>query len=278
MMQMRAYILERAQRSLVHFLHIFPALMRQVPACPVCGGSSEFEHKNRLFQLNRCTACGHVYTGSVPSALLSSWLYSGLFYWKVDKEHQGIHRIELTDEWDGFIKPRIEILEKAGLPPMAGKMADVYEIGCSEGILLAELTRRGHVARGCELNGHIARKGSSALGVDIALGSFESVPVPYQAFDYVISFHTLEHIADISGVLEKICRILRDDGCLVVEVPGGEEEYENLDHLHFFSRKSLALLFSEYFREYVIIDNVYTNSAGVSILSYYGIGKQPIPR
>jgi hypothetical protein len=37
------------------------------------------------------------------------------------------------------------------------------------------------------------------------------------------------------NVLAKVARILRSDGSVLIEVPCGEEEYENTDHLHFFS-------------------------------------------
>ena len=101
-------------------------------------------------------------------------------------------------------------------------------------MLLANLQRNGHQVSGCEINAQIAKKGSEALAVDISAGAFEDQPLDRDRFDYVISFHTLEHIPDPLSVLAKIAEVLRADVTVVLEVPAGEEEYSNLDHLHFF--------------------------------------------
>ena len=89
----------------------------------------------------------------------------------------------------------------------------------------------------------------------------------------MISFHTLEHMRFPENVLAKVARILRSDGSVLIEVPCGEEEYENTDHLHFFSETSLRLLLDKFFSTTEIIDNAYTNSAGVKIGSIYGVGR-----
>ena len=60
---------------------------------------------------------------------------------------------------------------------------------------------------------------------------------------------------------------------MLVEVPCGEEEYDNTDHLHFFCDKSLRLLLDRFFISTEIVNNFYTNSAGVRIGSIYGFGR-----
>jgi hypothetical protein len=88
-----------------------------------------------------------------------------------------------------------------------------------------------------------------------------------------MSFHTLEHLRNPSSVLAKVANILHPDGAVLLEVPCGEEEYDNTDHLHFFSDTSLRTLLDKSFRTTEILDNSYTNSAGVRIGSIYGLGK-----
>ena len=103
--------------------------------------------------------------------------------------------------------------------------------------------------------------------------SIRDIEFPSKTFDLVMSFHTLEHLRHPLGVIGKVARILRSNGAILLEVPCGEEEYENTDHLHFFSETSLRTLLETFFRTTEILDNSYTNSAGMRIGSIYGFGR-----
>jgi 2-polyprenyl-3-methyl-5-hydroxy-6-metoxy-1,4-benzoquinol methylase len=123
------------------------------------------------------------------------------------------------------------------------------------------------------MNRAVADEGVKGLGVDIRTEQFEDLILPEESHDLVISFHTLEHMRFPARVLAKIAHILRPDGAVLIEVPCGEEEYENTDHLHFFSAQSLRHLLNQYFVTTEILDNVYSNSAGVKVGSIYGVGR-----
>ena len=66
-------------------------------------------------------------------------------------------------------------------------------------------------------------------------------------------------------VLAKGAQILRPGGAVLIEAPCGKEEYENTDQMNFFSEASLRLLLSQFLSNIEIIDNAFTNSAGVKI-------------
>jgi SAM-dependent methyltransferase len=140
-------------------------------------------------------------------------------------------------------------------------------------MLLHALGKKGIAAIGCEMNRAVAREGMGQLGVNILTDPFENLELPQSHFDLVMSFHTLEHLRFPAEIFAKAANILRSDGAILIEVPCGEEEYDNTDHLHFFSDKSLRLLLNQFFYTTEIIDNAYTNSAGVRIGSIYGFGR-----
>lgn len=260
-------------RSYWHGLHRVPFLVRRVLRCPICGGEADFEARNTLFALRRCRDCCHVFTATVPGRLLLSQVYRGMHYWTLDKEHQGIRTIGHGPEWEGFIKPRMKAVAHVGLTCDADPGKDVYEIGCSEGMLVAHLQECGHRVKGCDLNRDIVAQGVAALGIDIVASWFEELPLGSSTYDVVLAFHTLEHLVDPVSVMSKVVDILRPDGSMLVEVPGGEEEYGNLDHLHFFTEGSLRRLLEHEFEGVEILENAYVNSAGVRIVSYYGVGR-----
>ena len=68
---------------------------------------------------------------------------------------------------------------------------------------------------------------------------------------------------------------MRPDGALLIEVPCSDNEYDNTDHLHFFSQASLRLLLGLFFVESEIVPNTYTTSAGIRCGSIYGVPDIP---
>ena len=93
----------------------------------------------------------------------SHLMYKDLDYWVRDKQHQGITKIEYGPQWKVFIDARMGIARRANV--LNGTHKKVFEIGCSEGILLRELQDQGHEALGCEMNKPTAEAGMKALGV-----------------------------------------------------------------------------------------------------------------
>jgi hypothetical protein len=92
-----------------------------------------------------------------------------------------------------------------------------------------------------------------------------------------LSFHTVEHLPNLREVFQKVTKILKPDGAVLVEVPTGPEEYTNVDHIHFFSEGSLKKLLDLFFEETQIILNRYSNLHGAVIGSLYGVGRRPRP-
>ena len=245
-----------------------------VKSCPICGGHGRFEYQNKLTPLLRCSQCDHVYASQLPDDEVLSSLYGDVSYWEKDRMHQGITTMQESAEWEVYLKARLGILQRLELLPCSQTAEKaVFEIGCAEGMLLHALQKRGMRVGGCEMNRAVAAQGMKTLGVDIRTEPFETLALPRHDCDLVISFHTLEHMRFPVNVLAKIAQMLRSDGSLLIEVPCGEEEYENTDHLHFFSKTSLRLLIDKFFSSTEIIDNAYTNSAGVRIGSIYGVGR-----
>lgn len=259
----------------IRFLYMLPFFTRKVRRCPVCGASGrELEFVNRYTPLDRCTTCGHVYSRKVPKKRILLLMYEGLHYWEKDKHHQGITKIEYGPHWKEFLDVRMGVVEKTGVVS-ANRQLKIFEIGCSEGILLRELENRGHTASGCEMNAATAEAGMRGLGVRIHVDLFENLKLEDHYYDTVLSFHTIEHVADLDRVFEKISQMLKNDGSVLIEVPCRSEEYTNTDHLQFFCEESLKIFLGRFFNEAKIIPNAYTTVHRQETGSLYGIGRRP---
>jgi SAM-dependent methyltransferase/tetratricopeptide (TPR) repeat protein len=243
-------------------------------SCPICNTTGTFEYRNKLTPLLRCPRCDHVFASRLPTDNALNALYGDFSYWEKDRYHQGITAIEQSEQWNVYLTARIGILHKLQLLEDPQRpLRRVFEIGCAEGMLLHELSKRGLEVTGCEMNRAVAEKGMKKLGVDIHTMPFECVDLPAKSFDLVMSFHTLEHMKFPAEVIRKVADILCPDGAILLEVPYGKVEYENTDHLHFFSETSLRLLLSRFFVATEILPNSYTNSTGVQIGSFYAMGR-----
>lgn len=259
----------------VWVLYKLPFFTRKATECPICGGPAIHQFTNRYTPLDRCMECGHVYSRKLPKKRILQQTYKDFDYWVTDRKHQGINSIEYGPQWEGFLRSRIGIAERSGL--LKGREGlKLFEIGCSEGMLLKELENLGHEAEGCELNVPSAEAGRAALSVKIHTEMFEDLPLEEEQFDGVLSFHTIEHVPDPCLVLDKIARILKPGGSVLIEVPCGPEEYVNTDHLQFFCEKSLRLYLEDCFREVKIFKNTYENANGTLIGSLYGVGQGPL--
>ena len=82
----------------------------------------------------------------------------------------------------------------------------------------------------------------------VALG--ESLPFAPSSFDLVLCHHVLEHVANLSGTLREISRVLKSEGRLYVSVPNGyglcdgiyRYVFEGGDHVNRFQRAQLIAL------------------------------------
>jgi SAM-dependent methyltransferase len=126
------------------------------------------------------------------------------------------------------------------------------DIGCGDGAFLQSLKSRGWDVYGTETSAAacaIAR----TKGISVHEGELASADFPDRFFDVITLWHVLEHIPDPVAELDRIRRMLRDDGSLVIEVPNSDSptlqfcggQWYGLDvprHLQHFSPSTLQHL------------------------------------
>ncbi len=123
-------------------------------------------------------------------------------------------------------------------------MGRVLEIGCAEGALGGEIKARFPVVYdGLELSQ------DSELARDTLNQVFHvyASQVHSQPYDLIVSFHVLEHIADLRAELQSWSKLLAPKGKLFIEVPNQAghpllEGDRNPEHLHQFTPASLTVL------------------------------------
>jgi len=109
--------------------------------------------------------------------------------------------LKMTSLWGGAVKDK-----------------RVYDIGCGAGGVLYPFHEAGCEVYGCDLGSNYLKYGRKK-GLRLLHGG-SPVLKKYGRADLIILSHVFEHINDPFKFLEELKSILKDDGCVYIEVPG----------------------------------------------------------
>jgi SAM-dependent methyltransferase len=133
------------------------------------------------------------------------------------------------------------------------------DLGCGAGEFAAEMSRGGAQVKGAEVAASaIERARARHPEIDFRLVPIEG-PLPFEdcSFDLVWASEVIEHVADTARWLSEVRRVLAPGGRLLLTTPshgrlrvalGGIERFSEPlgDHLHLYTRTSLARLLGEF--------------------------------
>jgi SAM-dependent methyltransferase len=88
------------------------------------------------------------------------------------------------------------------------------ELGCWDGMVLAALAQRGHVAYGADVSREGFDRRARAAGVHLVITDASTLAVKPASIDLVYSFASFEHFADPHGVVDEAWRVLKPGGYL----------------------------------------------------------------
>lgn len=132
----------------------------------------------------------------------------------------------------------------------------VIDVACGSGYGSRVLAETAERVLGVDISGaavQYARETYSAPNVTFQIGSVEEIPAPAEAFDFLVSFETIEHV-DAGGQSRFVAearRVLRDDGVLIVSTPdkrlsgdlwGDSEEFREFHVSELYRTEFLSLL------------------------------------
>ncbi len=107
----------------------------------------------------------------------------------------------------------------------------VLEAGCSSGILLSLLKKKGFDVTGIEPNKEAFKSAQKKLGKFIFNGTLPKFVRYYnKKFDCIIYNHVLEHVEDVNKELSLVKKMIKPNGILIVGVP-------NTDNIIFTIRR-----------------------------------------
>ncbi|MEE9455832.1 MAG: class I SAM-dependent methyltransferase, partial [bacterium] len=131
----------------------------------------------------------------------------------------------------------------------------LLEVGCGTGQFLRRLGELGFDAYGVEVSPACA---AYARDLRVVVAPFEDMPEvwPRAWFDYVVTFHFLEHVAEPVAVVRKVATLLKGDGVWFNYMPNVRARGRQVqtpgwihfnpthpaEHVNFFDEKTVRVL------------------------------------
>lgn len=111
-----------------------------------------------------------------------------------------------------YQQPRIELAVAVLDLAKLASTETIADIGCGNGMYLAELTRRGHpgLLIGADLSpGMLAAARSRTTGAALVIGDAAALPLPDAVADVTLAPHMLYHVPDRPAAVREFRRITR---------------------------------------------------------------------
>lgn len=207
--------------------------------CNLCGkDESSFvtktEQDGQEFKLVKCNSCGLIY---LNPRLTQEEIRSVYSENKLDNFQYYLNTKELDEE---TFTERLNLIRKYIAP---GKVLDM---GSSIGVFLHAAKKQGWEISGMELNKKEADYSVETFGVSL-LSSYETKI----KFDLINMSDVIEHFTSPKEELQKISRVLRQDGLLLISTP----DFDNFltrkiaikphEHLYYFDKRTLTKLLED---------------------------------
>jgi SAM-dependent methyltransferase len=133
---------------------------------------------------------------------------------------------------------------------VSGKV--VLDIACGEGYGTAAMEKAGAVkVIGVDIAAEACEHASRKYGIETRIGNAEAIPLDASSVDCVISFETIEHVANPGQFLNECKRVLKPRGTLIISTPNREAYHKltpnNPYHCSELAHEDFAVMCSERF-------------------------------
>ena len=187
-------------------------------------------------------------------------------------------------ETDVFNETSIEHLHRYAIAMELVKNKKVLDIACGEGYGSNLLARNATHVTGVDINNGVVKQAIKKYpkrNLEFLTGTVENIPAADKQFEVVVSFETLEHIADHNKMIAEIKRVLQPGGLLIISTPDKKNYSDKTGRTNPFHVKELyeeesKTLLHQYFKnvqvfsQQITLSSVITSESSVGLKTYKG--------
>jgi SAM-dependent methyltransferase len=187
--------------------------------CNLCGSDRTRPFLTRadrfngeVFQFVSCAQCGLIYINPRPTQTELARYYPANYEAYRSSEYPDL----AVEKWDvrRALDIQLNFVEK--FIPRQGHLLDV---GCATGNFMRAARKRGWEVRGIELIEPAAHIAQERYGLNVEIGSLETVGWFDACFNVITLWDVLEHLPDPKNALNRCHNLLAPDGVLIFSIP-----------------------------------------------------------
>lgn len=228
------------------------------PDCPICNTDNhlsplwqdvttwEYSGKFTVFE---CKKCGLAFQSPRAPFKHAISYYPSKGYWGRD-----VRRLKKTRGWKKERVNSYNFLYKGILKRKSA--GAILDIGSGLGLFLSKFKELGWEVLGTDISKDVAKYSQKVFNVKVLTGDIVKLKLPTKHFDVITMNNVLEHIYTPRKTLQKIHKLLKNNGILVIAVPNLEGlgrclfgrnwfQIQPGRHLYYFSPKTITRLLKE---------------------------------
>jgi len=217
-------------------------------SCPLCNGPSHRVFAKWPYWIRDCEACGHRFARIGQEENHVEHVYSDDYF---SGGETGYH--DYLGEGELLVR---QGRRYAGILQRFLKPGSILDVGSAAGFMLKGYEDAGWKARGVEPNRRMAEYARSRLGLHVTTGTLEELSHG-EVYDVISMIQVLAHFLDPRAALGMALKITKPGGYWLIESWNRNSwttrmlgrywhEYNPPSVLHWFSRRSLRRLLSEF--------------------------------
>lgn len=175
------------------------------------------------------------------------------------------------ERWETFVhnETALEHLHRYALACELSANKNVLDIACGEGYGSYLLAQNASSVTGVDIDAATIKKAQDkyrATHLRFLSGDARTTTLPDRSFDLIVSFETLEHLAEQDQLMSEFKRLLKPGGQLILSTPDREtytekSGYQNPFHKKELNRQEFETLLKRYFRHYRLLDQTSCHSS-----------------
>jgi len=233
-------------------------------SCPICGSKvNKVIAEKSSYKLMQCQFCKHGFIDPMPTEtqIKNEYLSRNAedYFTFLDK----------TAREYGYETSRYII---SHLKRFSCK-SKLLDFGCGSGILIRNAIKEGYNAYGVDI-GLWSNIAAEKYNLKIFVGDIQNSSFKKESFDIITMIDVLEHLNDPVKKTNECVTLLKKGGILVAQVPNISSIHAKLlagrwglfdppSHIHYFSKKSLKLLFRKNNIELLNIQTRFVSGFGI---------------
>lgn len=184
------------------------------PHCILCTIPAHFYTQKNTYSLYRCPSCSLIFIHPLPGLKEVESIYTEEYFHGGSKGH-GYADYERDKEPMKHVFLRyLDIIEQHN----HSKRRRLLDIGASTGYFMRIAQERGWQVTGIELSEYAVKRGQE-VGLDVRVGTLETLDIPRCSFDAITMWDVFEHFLDPEASLKTCERLLEPGGVLCINTP-----------------------------------------------------------